>query len=328
MKRDPAALGSFVVHTQLIVFFSLIILTFTSPETAMSNGAAKGRLNGIYEPSGIEQNGSVILIIEDEKDTALHLMTGLNRDLTPDTEPIQRCGSALDDLEGIAADGPYFYLVGSHLSKSDTTRRKKREVFVRLKVTATSCEQSVSTPSLYKGLQAALANATGRHQAPFQINIEALAWKHGSTQLYIGLRQPLINDKSILFILENPQEVFDKGAQPVLSGNPILLPLAGGGIRAMSYIDAMGGYLIANETENSSGKKRSRLWFWNGGTASPIPVKVPIIKKLKNIEGLSAFKHNGQSSVILVCDDGSRKKKKGAHFAIIPTSVLIKSIQH
>jgi len=327
MTRHFAPVGSLVMLKSACRIFFLILLTFGNADNAASGEAASGRLTGIYEPSGVEQNGSVILIIEDEKDQALHLISGFSQDMIPSTQTLQNCGINLDDLEGITADGPYFYLAGSHLAKSDGSRRKKREVFVRLKVHGSSCEQLVFAPSLYKKLQAALSRLTGRNTTPFQINIEALAWKQKSDQLYIGLRHPLIKGKSILLILENPRELFEKKEVPVFSENPVILELAGGGIRAMSYIDDIGGYLIANETPDRAGKKQSRLWFWKGGTAPAIPLNTPAIKKLKNIEGISAIQHSTQSSVILVCDDGSLKKKKGAHFAIIPVSVLKKSIR-
>jgi len=327
MTFYPAPVSLLVPLKSTILLFVLIIFSYAAADNAAAGGISKGRLTRIYEPSGIEQNGSITLIIEDEKDQPLHLVTGLTPDMVLNTQVLQKCGTALDDLEGITADGSFFYLVGSHVPKSDGNRRKKREIFVRLKVHGNVCEQVSSGPSLYKKIQAVLARHTGRSGTPFDINIEALAWKHGSAQIYVGLRQPLIEGKSILMVLENPRDLFDKGASALFSVDPVFLPLGGGGIRAMSYIDELGGYLIANETPDSAGKKRSRLWFWMGGPPSPSPINLADIKKMKNIEGLSTLQYSGQSAVILVSDDGSRNKNKGAHFAIIPLSVLKKAIE-
>lgn len=327
MTFHPAPTSSLVTRKSTILLFVFITFLCVVADNASSAGITKGRLTQIYEPSGIEQNGSITLIIEDEKDQPLHLVTGLSRDMSLSTQALQKCETALDDLEGIAADGPFFYLVGSHGQKADGSRRKKREIFVRLKVHGNVCEQIVSGPSLYKEIQAVLSRHTGQSGTPFAINIEALAWKHGSSQIYIGLRQPLIDGKSILLVLENPRDLFDKGGSAVISAEPVLLPLGGGGIRAMSYINELGGYLIANEINDNTGKKRSRLWFWRGGPPSPSPINLADIQKMKNIEGLSLLQHSAQGAVIFVSDDGSRKKNNGAHFAIIPLSVLKKAIE-
>jgi len=308
-----------------------IVLAAVSPVNSghVSAAVLSGRFTGIFEPSGIEQNGAVTLIIEDEKDQPLHVLSGFSQAMAPVTRRLKRCGTTLDDLEGIAANGAFFYLAGSHQPKPDGSRRKKRELFVRLTVRNDSCEALISSPSLYEAIRATLMRATGGQlTTPFQVNIEALAWKHGTGQLYIGLRQPLMRGSAILLILENPRELFEDNAAPVFSEQPVLLPLGGGAIRAMSYIGDLGGYLIANETPDGAGIKHSNLWFWQGGEASPVQMKPPEIRKMENIEGISSFEHDGQAAVIIVSDDGSRKKKKGGHYVVIPISNFQKSIQH
>ena len=44
---------------------------------------------------------------------------------------------------------------------------------------------------------------------------------------------------------------------------------------------------------------------------------LPGLKKLKNIEGLTFFRTQGEDKILFVCDDGNKKKKQGAHYAIV-----------
>jgi hypothetical protein len=92
-------------------------------------------------------------------------------------------------------------------------------------------------------------------------------------------------------------------------------------------VESLGGYLIANETVSSKGKMRSRLWYWQGSAHEPVQVKLEGLKKLKNIEGLTSYRHDKQESILVVCDDGSRKKGTGAHFAIFPLADIKKAIR-
>lgn len=278
------------------------------------------RFVGIHEPSGIEHNGSVTLIIEDEKKQSLHVLSTIKPDGSPVTSWLD-CGVSLDDSEGIASDGNFFYIVGSHHTKDDGTRRKKREFLARLNVSERTCSAARTSPSLYEAIQHVLRQA-GLYQKPVLINIEAMAWQHGTSYLYVALREPLLGNEAILLTLLNPKALFENNESPRFSETIMQLPLGGGGIRAMAYIPGLDGYLIANESRSGKGKMRSRLWYWKGKSHTPEPIKLPGFKKLENVEGLTAHARESQEYVLFVSDDGNKSKNKGAHFALVPTASI------
>jgi hypothetical protein len=278
------------------------------------------RFKGIYEPSGIEHNGSLTLIIEDEKSQPLHLLKRIEPDGSPVTRTID-CGAVFDDSEGIASNQKYFYIAGSHHTKDDGSRRRKREFFARLDISGPTCRTAGKPVSLYDSIQRTIRQ-TARHDGPAVINIEALAWKRGTSHLYVALRAPLFNDAAVLLSLTNPEAIFSNNEPPQFSEAIVLLQLSGGGIRAMNYIEGLDGYLIANETRSNKGKMRSRLWYWKGEPHRPEPVELPGFKKLDNVEGLAGLMHESRAYVAFVSDDGKPKKDKGAHFALVPMSVI------
>ena len=264
------------------------------------------------------------MIIEDEKDQPLHLLIEIPPGGGPETKPLD-CGQKLDDLEGITSIGNTFYVTGSHHPKEDGSRRKKREHFSSLQVSGTKCSTSGSAPSLQPEIRRVLER-NGLAPNPLLINIEALARDPGSDRIYVALRQPVVNGNSILLALLNPNGIFERDEPPRFSDEVIQLPIGGGGVRALSYVDSLGGYLVTNETPSKKGKMKSRLWYWPGPTRKPVQIKTDGLKELKNIEGITPYRIGNKEFILAVCDDGNRKKGKGGRFALLPLADIKKAI--
>jgi hypothetical protein len=59
-----------------------------------------------------------------------------------------------------------------------------------------------------------------------------------------GLRSPVLDGHAVLAALDNPSAIFDAGEAPALSPQLTLLDPDGNGLRALSWIPALDGYLL------------------------------------------------------------------------------------
>ena len=102
------------------------------------------------------------------------------------------------------------------------------------------------------------------------LNIEGLAFDAGGERLLVGFRGPLVDGKAMLVAIENVDEVFDKGAEPRIADEAILLDLGGDGIRGMTYDPRLEGFLIISGPLEQVEDVPFRLWFWSrpGGAAA------------------------------------------------------------
>jgi hypothetical protein len=283
----------------------------------------------IYEPSTVIQlaDGQV-LIAEDEGDQPLYLSRVVNLKGNLKLKPVQLQGAdgGLDDLEGSALgkDGAV-YLITSHSVNKKGKRKKKREVLVRL----TFKNGKISENTTYGGLLLPMREALeGKSEIKTansqQLNIEGLCFDSSKKRLLLGLRAPLAGNKAIILVLENPYALFSKGQAPRFQQKNIYLNLGGGGIRSITYDSQHKVYLLANEIPNKKGKLRSAVWAWDGKPDSqPSRVILPKLKGIKNIEGMTLVKFQKKTFILMVTDDGDRKKKKGAHYCFLDSSTLI-----
>jgi hypothetical protein len=76
------------------------------------------------------------------------------------------------------------------------------------------------------------------------LNIEALEISPDQKRLLIGFRSPLRDGRALIATVENPAAIFESDEVPRIS--PLLdeLDLGGHGIRGLSYVPAMGAYLV------------------------------------------------------------------------------------
>jgi hypothetical protein len=310
-------------------------VTGGKPTMTLNNLLVFLTLTGIYEPSAVQQlPDGRFLVVEDEKKHPLSLFT-LNADGSVRSTPL---GPGLfqgdddfwklDDLEGLAIDrSGFIYTLTSHSRDGDGNEKKSRDKLVRFRIDG---ERVVDT-TVVKGLKPALiaAHPVLAHAAEIRdvkdsggLNIEALEITPDQQHLLIGLRSPLLDKHAIIARVENPTAVFDTGAKPRISATLQTLDLGGNGIRGMSYIHALGGYLIISGPVARE-QVHFQLWFWNGQPDAPARrVTAPGVQGFEHAEGVSPAMINGKQRIMIVSDDGSREEDRYARYLLLDPAQL------
>jgi hypothetical protein len=292
-------------------------------------------LAGIYEPSAVQQlPDGRFLVAEDEKSHPFTLLT-LLADGSSSAVPLAAAGpdaetalSKLDDLEGITADVHGFvYAVTSHSRNNAGKEKKSREKLIRFRIEG---ERAVA-PVVATGLKAALTAAHPLLAAAAEIadvkadgglNIEGLEMSPDQQRLLVGLRSPLLEGRALVAAIENPREIFESGAAPRISPRLETLDLDGHGIRGLSHVPALGGYLVIS---GPVARERSqfRLWFWSGRAGdAPRRVDVPGLAGFERAEGVCPAIVDGQARIVVVSDDGDRKEQRPARFLLLSPEQL------
>lgn len=290
----------------------------------------------IYEPSAVQQlvDGRV-LVVEDEASRAISVMTighdgSLVENPTLDLKLIRRFGRKLSDLEGLSIDdNDFIYATTSHSMNTQGKRSADREQLLRFRIKGNDVGDISAYTELRKVLMAATdlkiaIKARTGHDIDFnQLNIEGLAYYKEAQHLLLGLREPKGSDFSIILMIENPADVFEQQVSPRF-GEPILLNLKGGGIRALSYDPVLQTFLIVNEIENTIGDRYSQLWTWNGELdATPIPIKLPGIINLNNVESIDSIMIFGEPRLLIVSDEGNAKQGRPAKYMMLDYKQLL-----
>ncbi|MBW8315650.1 MAG: hypothetical protein K0M73_12350, partial [Hydrogenophaga sp.] len=95
---------------------------------------------------------------------------------------------------------------------------------------------------------------------------------------------------------------------------PVLeeLDLGGQGIRGLSYVPALGAYLVIGGPVSREGASFD-LWRWSGEPGAPAHrVTVPGLGGFEKAEGVSPAVVGGLDRIVIVSDDGDRD---AGHFA-------------
>lgn len=290
-------------------------------------------LTGLYEPSAIQQlPDGRFLIAEDEKKHAFSLVTldaGGVRQHTPLSAGWFDGGDDvwnMDDLEGLAQDSRgYCYAVTSHSRTEGGELKKPRTRLARFKIE----KNQLIKPRVASGLRHALterhpvlaaAADVGQVKSGGGLNIEALEITPDQ-RLLIGFRSPLQQGRALIASVDNVAAVFDEGAAPQVSGALQALDLGGQGIRGMSYVAALGGYLLISGPATREGEAFG-LWFWRGQPGDPARrVSLPL-PDLARAEGVCPALIDGVPKIVLVSDDGDRKQGRYASFLLLDLAQL------
>jgi hypothetical protein len=292
-------------------------------------------LTGIHEPSAIQQlEDGRFLIVEDEKQYPFSLVT-LGADGSAGSKPLSMDALAegdgfakLDDLEGIALDrAGFIYAITSHSRDDDGDEKKSRDKLVRFRIEG---DRAVA-PKVVKGIKPALTSAHPVLAAAAAIrdvksdaglNIEALDMSPDQQRLLIGFRSPLLDARAIIASIDNPSEMFELGEPPRVAPTLTTLDLGGDGIRGMSHIPALDGWLLISGPVSRQ-QVQFRLWFWSGQADRPArPVTVPGLPGFEHAEGVSPALIDGRQQVIFVSDDGNRKQGLNAHYLLLDPAQL------
>ncbi len=288
---------------------------------------------GLYEPSAIQQlQDGRFLVVEDEKKNPFTLVTISASGAVSSTPllPPRRVDDAvwkLDDLEALALDrAGYVYALTSHSRDSEGDEKKSRNKLLRFRVEGERMAEPVLVKGLKRALVAAhplLADATEVRDVKAQggLNIEALEISTDG-QMLIGLRSPLLDQCAIIACVENLTAVFEAGEPLRVSPRLLTLDLGGNGIRALSYIPGLGGYLVVSGPVARE-QIQFQLWFWRGNPAeAPRRVSVAGLQGFAHAEGVSPAVIDGQQRIVIVSDDGNRKAGRYAHFLLLKLEEL------
>lgn len=292
-------------------------------------------LTGIHEPSAIQQlEDGRFLVVEDEKQYPFSLVT-LGTDGRVGSKPLSMDALAeddgfakLDDLEGIALDrAGFIYAVTSHSRDGDGDEKKSRDKLVRFRIEG----DHVVAPRVIQGIKPALtaahpvlaaAAAIRDVKSDAGLNIEALDMSPDQQRLLIGFRSPLLDARAIIASIDNPSAMFESGEPPRVAPTLTTLDLGGDGIRGMSYIPALDGWLLISGPVARQ-QVQFRLWFWSGQADRPArPVTVAGLPGFEHAEGVSPALIDGRQQIIFVSDDGSRKQGLCAHYLLLDPAQL------
>ncbi|MGC2048121.1 MAG: DUF3616 domain-containing protein, partial [Gallionella sp.] len=234
----------------------------------------------------------------------------------------------LDDLEGLALDrSGYIYALTSHSRDEEGNKKKSRDKLVRFRIE----DDRVVSPMVVKGLKPALvathpvlARAAKIRDVKTGggLNIEALEISPDQQRLLIGFRSPLLGDSAIIACVENPSAIFDAGEPPRISATLETLYLGGNGIRGMSYIPFLGGYLLVSGPVARE-RVHFQLWFWSGHPGERARhVTAPGLQGFEHAEGVSPAVIDGRQRIMIVSDDGSRKERRFARYMLLDPGQL------
>ena len=319
--------------TAIVVSLFLFFYPSSSVNAASSPALTKdgmGKFNDIYEPSAtLQLPDGRVLIVEDEEHRALNILKisdngSLIENADDNLKLSQGFEHKLDDLEGLTADhNGFIYMTTSHSSLKNGKRRHNREQLIRFRVVGDAVQDINSVRTLRdelsqsKTLVKAIKAKTGQEPDFDTLNIEGLTYAHKTDDLLLGLRAPMAGESAIIVPIENPAEVFEKNAAPVF-GKPVFLNLGGGGIRSLHFSTILNKFVIANEIPDDKGKDFSKIWTWSGNpNDAPIPVNLPELSDLKNIEGIDSVKVNGVAKLLFTADEGNEKKEIAAKYRFV-----------
>jgi hypothetical protein len=292
-------------------------------------------MTGIYEPSAIQQlpDGRFI-IVEDEKHQPFSLVT-FAHDVGVSSAPLKpglfeadKSFWKLDDLEGVVLDqSGNIHAITSHSRNADGEEKKSRNKLVRFRIEG----NQVVAPKVFKDLKPALlaahpvlaaAAAILDVKAEGGFNIEALEFSPDQQHLWLGFRSPLLSNRAIIASVENPAALFDADEPPRISPTLITLDLDGDGIRGMSHLPALDGYLISSGPVGRA-EAHFQVWFWSGHPDEPARhVSVPGLPGFERAEGISPALIDGRQKIIIASDDGNRKEDRFARYLLLDPGQL------
>lgn len=285
-------------------------------------------LNGIYEPSAIQQlPDGRFLVAEDEKDFPFSLLS-IHPDGSTRVEPMafnsgENDVGKLDDLEGLTTDNAGFvYAITSHSRNSKGEEKKSRDKLVRFRVEGNRLASPRVVNDLKDSLAArhpilAKAAAIADVKGDGGFNIEALEFSADQRNLMIGFRSPLNAGHALVAVIRNPAAMFEPGTAPDVAPELIRLDLGGHGLRGMSWISSLQGYLLISGPVAKE-QTQFRLWFWSGEVnAKPRRAEVEGLPGFEHAEGVTPAIIDGKPRIVIVSDDGSREEGRPARYLLL-----------
>ncbi len=293
---------------------------------------------GIYEPSGIVQlPDQRLVVVEDERKVAVSIISlAANGDIH--ATPIKRESlirsrnglrslGKLNDLEGMAVDknGSLYAITSYSRTEKRGRASPTREKLVRFQIEGDRIINAQLVLDLKKHITAQFpvlkkaAKARSKRKTK-GLEIEGMSFDKSGKHLWLGFRSPLKDNKAIIIVLHNPEEVF-KHKTPHFSAT--LLDLNGAGIRSLSYDANLNGYLILARREDKK-KMPFELWFWSGNVNDDAHrVKIDGIDSLRRAEAITPIKLGNHEGIIIFSDEGNAHKGKQGRYILLKYDQII-----
>jgi hypothetical protein len=236
----------------------------------------------------------------------------------------------LDDLEALDVDDRgRVYALTSHSRTGNGNVKQEREKLVRFEVAG----NELRDPRVVKDLKEQLMGAHPALKEAAEIedvkdgnglNIEGLAFDADRERLLVGFRGPLVDGKAMLVAIENIDEVFERESEPRIAEQAVLLDLRGEGIRGMTYVPRLDGFLIISGPLEQVEDVPFRLWFWQGQSDEPAQrVSVPGLNGFEHAEGITPVHWRGEERILIVSDDGDMDAGKSAQYLMLDYDQLV-----
>jgi hypothetical protein len=258
--------------------------------------------NGTYEASGVVgvPGANGVLFVDDSHPRHVFWM-GLSADghqATP-VAPVSLDAHVLD-MEDIASDGDFFYVVGSQSQGGG----RKADGLVRFRfdpktLTTSAVERAVG---LRQMLTSALPDLLGGTRRSDWLNIEGLVWDPDRARLLLGLRSPMADGDGVLVPLK-----FRDSAAPLaidnlaIGGDVIRLPLAGRAIRGLGYDRERHLFLILAGASTYGPGVPFTLYEWDGGSPQGLR-SVATFPQHQKPEGVTRLSLGGRTQTVIVFD--------------------------
>ncbi len=136
------------------------------------------------------------------------------------------------------------------------------------------------------------------------LNIEGLSASADGRILYIGLRNPLAQDKAIIIPMHNAREVIEASARPLL-GEPILWDLGRRGIRSMEYSPYHKAFLIVAGPIND--EINFAFYTWTGQAKDQPSFTRSLNVGLPDFTPEAIIPFADEANVLLLSDGGTIK---------------------
>ena len=281
---------------------------------------------GVSDASGavsLEPGGTRFLVASDEDQDvtcirlydaavdgdAIQAFSLAHAKLNPDPEEPEL------DLEAAAWLGKRIVWIGSHGRSKKAKRRPSRH---RLFATRMSRKNGKLALTVTGAPYGSLVADLGKRWPSLELDpklppkegglsIEGLSNTSKAGELLIGFRSPLIDEKALIVRLSNATGVLDSGETPRF-GEPLLLDLAGRGIRSLEFWPERQRFVIL--AGPAGGKGDFRLYWWTG-TAAAQPEKIKAVRfsrmKLgKRVSPEAVFAEARSGFLYVVFDEGRR----------------------
>jgi hypothetical protein len=239
------------------------------------------------------------------------------RQIIEHLDPRRLRSDLITDLEAVASDDRYVYLLSSHSRSQRDNYPAKRRRLARIVTDGDRISSAEFSPApLERIIPAELIGSTDRRPGEVDLvgnpnpgfNIEGMAASPGGDLLF-GLRSPLIDGNAVI-LAANKESLWRQDHEHELELRH-LLDLGGLGIRAIERDDRRSGYwLIAGSASDvDSADNPWSIWFWSDdGALTRRWTHTDAPSEIRNPEALAMLPDDGSGDHLLVVSDNSDRR--------------------